>query len=88
VRNTGLAESWERDLRIQRGLCPLCRQPLLYVDRPPDSLTQWETWYRGIRTAIAHKAIVEQHSGWTTRRLVHVHCARRRPGDRAHDPDQ
>jgi RNA-directed DNA polymerase len=83
-----LAESWERDLRIQRGLCPLCGEPLLYVDRPPDSLTQWETWYRGIRTAIAHKAIAEYGSGRTTRRLVHVHRARRQPGDQAHDPDQ
>jgi RNA-directed DNA polymerase len=83
-----LAESWERDLRIQRGLCPLCGQPLLYVDRPPDSLTQWETWYRGIRKAITHKAIAEHHSSRTTRRLVHVHCARRHPGDQAHDPDQ
>jgi len=83
-----LAPSWERDLRIQQGLCPLCREPLLYVDNPPDSLTQWETWYRGIRTAIAHKAITEHRSGRTTRRLVHVHCARRHPGNQAHDTDQ
>jgi RNA-directed DNA polymerase len=83
-----LAESWERDLRIQRGLCPLCRGPLLYADRPPDSPTQWETWYRGIRKAIAHKAIAEHGSARTTRRLVHVHCARRHPGDQAHDTDQ
>jgi len=82
-----LAETWERDLRIQRGLCPLCGEPLLHVDRPPDSLTQWETWYRGIRKAIAHKAIAEHHSGRTTRRLVHVHCARHQI-DQAHDPDQ
>ncbi|MGI8311755.1 group II intron reverse transcriptase/maturase [Saccharopolyspora hattusasensis] len=83
-----LAESWERDLRIQQGRCPLCGEPLLYADRPPDSPTQWETWYRGIRKAIAHKAIAEHGSGRTTRRLVHVHCARRHPGDQAHDTDQ
>lgn len=83
-----LAQSWERDLRNQQGLCPLCGQPLLYVDRPPDSLTQWETWYRSIRKAIAHNAVVEHDSGRTTRRLVHVHCARRHPGDQAHHTDQ
>lgn len=83
-----LAPSWERDLRLQHGLCPPCGEPLLYVDRPPDSLTQWETWYRGIRKALTHKAIVEHDSGRTTRRLVHVHCARHHPGDQAHDTDQ
>lgn len=83
-----LAESWEPDLRIQRGLCPFCGEPLLYVDRPPDSLTQWETWYRGIRKAIAHNAIAGHGGSRTTRRLVHVHCARRHPGDQAHDTDQ
>ncbi|MGZ5366002.1 MAG: reverse transcriptase domain-containing protein, partial [Mycobacterium sp.] len=52
-----LAPSWERALRTQRGRCPLCAEPLLHVDDPPDSATQWETWYRGIRTALAHRAI-------------------------------
>lgn len=83
-----LAETWQRALRTQQGLCPLCKEPLLYVDTPPDSLTQWETWYRGIRKAIAHKAIAEHHNDRTTRRLVHVHCAQRHPGDQAHDTDQ
>jgi RNA-directed DNA polymerase len=83
-----LAPSWERDLRTQRGLCPLCGEPLLYADRPPDSPTQWETWYRGIRAAITHKAIVEHGSDRTTRRLVHVHCARRHPDADPHDTDQ
>jgi len=55
-----------------KGLCPLCKEPLLYVDHPPDSL----------------KAIVEQHNNRTTRRLVHVRCANRQPGDQAHDPNQ
>jgi RNA-directed DNA polymerase len=83
-----IAETWQRDLRIQQGLCPLCWEPLLYVDRPPDSLTQWETWYRGIRKALAHQAITERGSGRTTRRLVHAHCARRHPDGQAQDPDQ
>jgi RNA-directed DNA polymerase len=83
-----IADTWQRDLRIQRGLCPLCGEPLLYVDRPPDSLTQWETWYRGIRKALAHQAITERGSGRTTRRLVHTHCARRHPDGQTQDPDQ
>jgi RNA-directed DNA polymerase len=83
-----LADSWERALRLQQGLCPLCREPLLYVDSPPDSLTQWETWHRGIRKALAHQAITQLGSSRTIYRLVHLHCARRHPGAAAHDPDQ
>ncbi len=70
-----LAPTWERALRYQRGLCPLCRTPLLFTDRPPDSPHQWETWYAAIRKALAHKAIVE-HNSRTTPRLVHTHCTR------------
>ena len=63
-------------------------QPLLYVANPPDSCTQWETWYRGVRTAIAHRAITDNGSGRTIARLVHTDCARRHPGAGPHDPDQ
>ena len=83
-----LAQSWERALRVQHGLCPLCREPLLYVDDPPDSGTQWETWFKGIRTALAHKAITAHGSTRTTHRLVHAHCDRRHPDDPPHDTDQ
>jgi RNA-directed DNA polymerase len=83
-----LAPTWERALLAQRGLCHLCRQPLLHADDPPDSTTQWETWYRGIRKAITHRAIVETSSGRTIHRLIHTDCARRQPGATAHDPDQ
>jgi RNA-directed DNA polymerase len=82
-----IAESWERIVRTQRGLCPVCEESLLFTDCPPDSLTQWETWYRGIRTALAHQAITEQNSTRTTSRLVHAHCARRHPDDQTHSPD-
>src|SRR6266542_2350882 len=37
-----LAPSWQHALRVQHGQCPLCRQPLLYTDRTPDSLSQCE----------------------------------------------
>ena len=83
-----IMESWERLLRIQRGLCPLCGESLLFTDCPPDSLTQWETWFAGIRTALAHQAITEHSSGRTASRLVHAYCARRHPDDQAHDTDQ
>jgi RNA-directed DNA polymerase len=83
-----LAESWERLLRTQNGLCPLCRELLLYADRSPETPDQWETWYRGIRKAIAHKAIIEHGNNRTINRLVHVHCAKRRQSEQTHDPDQ
>lgn len=83
-----LAESWERALRTQHGLCPMCREPLLYVDDPPDSCTQWETWYKGIRKALAHQAITTHGSNRTTYRLLHAHCARRHPDDQPHGTDQ
>jgi RNA-directed DNA polymerase len=83
-----LAETWERALRTQHGLCPLCREPLLYVDDPPDSCTQWETWYKGIRTALAHQAITAHGNTRTTYRLVHAHCARRHPDAQPHGTDQ
>ncbi|MFU8855150.1 group II intron reverse transcriptase/maturase [Micromonospora sp. SL1-18] len=72
-----LAESWQRALRSQHGLCPLCREPLLYTDHIPDSPSQWETWYAAVRKAMTHQAITEHNSGRTTHRLVHAHCARR-----------
>jgi RNA-directed DNA polymerase len=72
-----LAESWQRALRVQHGLCPLCREPLLYTDHVPDSLSQWETWYAAVHKAMTHQAITEHDSTRTTHRLVHAHCARR-----------
>lgn len=83
-----LAPAWERALRIQHGLCPLCGAPLLHVDDPPDSCTQWESWYRGIRMAIAHRAITATGSGRTIHRLIHTDCARRHPGAATHEPVQ
>jgi len=79
-----LAPSWQHALRDQHGQCPLCREPLLYTDRLPDSLNQCETWHAAIRKAMIHQAITEHHSGRTKHRLVHAHCARRHPDDRPH----
>jgi RNA-directed DNA polymerase len=80
-----MAKAWQRDLRLQHGLCPLCREPLLFADHVPDSPSQWESWYTGIRKAIGHHAIV-LHTGRTTCRLVHAHCARRHLDDGSHNP--
>jgi RNA-directed DNA polymerase len=72
-----LAESWQRALRDQQGLCPLCKQPLLHTDSLPDSPSQWETWHATIRKAMTRQAITEHSSGRTKHRLTHAHCARR-----------
>ena len=83
-----IAQSWERLLRTQHGLCPLCGESLLFTDRPPDSLTQWETWFKGIEKALAHRAITEHGSSRTISRLVHAHCGRRHPDARTYGTDQ
>jgi RNA-directed DNA polymerase len=83
-----LAPSWQHALRDQQGQCPLCGEPLLHTDRIPDSPSQWETWYATVRKAMTRQAITEHHSGRTTHRLVHAHCARRHPDDRPHSTDQ
>jgi RNA-directed DNA polymerase len=67
-----LAPSWQRILRDQHGQCPLCREPLLFTDRLPDSPSQWETWYAGIRKAMTHQAITNTSSG----RTKHLRCPR------------
>jgi RNA-directed DNA polymerase len=82
-----LAPSWQHALRNQNGRCPLCGEPLLFTDRLPDSLHQWETWFAAIRKAMTRQAITE-HSDRTTHRLVHAHCARRHPDDTPHGTDQ
>ena len=83
-----LAPSWHRTLREQDGQCPLCREPLLYAGRVPDSPSQWETWYAAIRKAMTRQAITEHHSGRTRYRLVHAYCAHRHPDDGPHGTDQ
>jgi RNA-directed DNA polymerase len=75
-----LSPSWQTAVREQRGLCPLCRELLLFADRPPDSPAQWETWYAAIGKAMARQAITDTSTGRTKHRLVHAYCARRHPG--------
>lgn len=76
-----LAPTWQNALRDQHGLCPLCGELLLYADRAPDSLSQWEIWFAAIRKAMTRQAIADDSTGRTKHRLVHAHCARRHPDD-------
>jgi hypothetical protein len=72
-----LAPSAERAIRAQHGRCPLCGEPLLYADQPPDSPGQWETWFRVIRTAITRQVITVQTADDRTGdqpRLMHTAC--------------
>lgn len=81
-----LAETWTRRLRNQHGLCPECGQPLPDADRPPDTPTQWETWYADLRHTVIYQTTTRGNR--TTHRLVHTDCARSHPGDRTQPPDE
>jgi RNA-directed DNA polymerase len=75
-----------RLLDQQRGRCPLCGEPLLAVDQPPNSPSQWEAWWQHVvRRAIGHDELV--HHGRPGRpgnpdgvhtRLIHASCNRAR----------
>jgi len=78
-----LAPSTQRAVRAQRGRCPLCGELLLHADQPPESPSQWETWFRVIRTAITREAITVRTADGQTGdhhpRLMHTDCHRRHP---------
>src|SRR6266851_738334 len=78
-----LAPSTQRAMRAQRGRCPHCGEPLLHAGHPPDSPSQWETWFRVIRTAITREAITvhtaDGQTGDHHPRLMHTDCHRRHP---------
>ena len=78
-----LAPSTQHAMRAQRGRCPLCGEPLLHAGQPPDSPSQWETWFRVIRTAITRQAITVRTADGQTGdhhpRLMHTDCHRRHP---------
>lgn len=69
-------------LRAQGGLCPLCRDFLLYADHEPQSPREWEQWVKVVNRALRTKWIVaesvQRRTGVTVvTRLVHGHCLRR-----------
>jgi RNA-directed DNA polymerase len=70
-----------RLLARQAGHCPLCGEPLLTADQPPQSPEQWERWWLQVtRQAIAASYLV--HHGRPgpadddQTRLVHASCQR------------
>jgi RNA-directed DNA polymerase len=73
-----------RLLDRQRGCCPLCTDPLLTADQPPQSPREWERWWLTVtRKAIAHDYLVHdgrpgQRGGpdGDRTRLVHASCRR------------
>ncbi len=70
-----------RLLSRQDGQCPLCGDPLLSAEQPPQSPGEWEQWWLHVtRRAIAASYLV--HHGWPrpphddSTRLVHASCQR------------
>ena len=83
-----LAPTWQKALRDQQGLCPLCRELLLFADRAPDSPGQWETWYAAVGKAMTRQAITDTSTSRTKHRLVHAYCARRHPDGERNGTEQ
>ena len=89
-----LAPAWQKALRDQQGLCPLCRELLLFADRAPDSPGQWETWYAAVGKAMTRQAITDTSTSTSTstsrtkHRLVHAYCARRHPDGERNGTEQ
>jgi len=69
-------------LARQDGNCPLCGEPLLETDDPPQSPQGWEWWYLWVtRQALRADHLTYQHSPAADRRtyLAHAACKRRKP---------
>jgi RNA-directed DNA polymerase len=79
-----------RLLTKQDGRCPICGEPLLAVDQPPQSPQAWERWWLSVvKRAIAADYLAHHGRRGTPdgnrTRLVHTSCNRslqacRRPG--------
>jgi RNA-directed DNA polymerase len=70
-----------RLLTRQAGLCPLCGEPLLHADQPPQSPAQWEQWWHQVtRKAIAPSYLVRDRRPGppddARTSLVHASCYR------------
>jgi RNA-directed DNA polymerase len=69
-----------RLLTEQDGNCPLCGDPLLGPDQPPQSPHEWERWWLGTaRRAIAADHLTHGRGGMPDgnhTRLVHISCYR------------
>ncbi|MGF6889630.1 hypothetical protein ABH933_009191, partial [Nocardia sp. GP40] len=67
-----------RLLTEQGGCCPLCGDPVLSADQPPESPEDWERWWLAvIRRAITADHLTHHRQPDETRtRLVHTSCHR------------
>lgn len=66
-------------LTRQNGRCPLCGEPLIATDRPPQSPQAWERWWLSVvRRAIAADYLTHRDGqpDGTRTRLVHASCNR------------
>ncbi|MDP4511809.1 hypothetical protein [Nonomuraea turcica] len=67
-------------LTRQDGHCPLCREPLLAADQPPQSPHEWERWWLNVvKRAIATDYLTHERHGppdGKQTRLVHASCHR------------
>ncbi|MFE0091757.1 group II intron reverse transcriptase/maturase [Streptomyces sp. NPDC058991] len=67
----------------QKGLCPLCDQPLIGgAEYEPGNVREWIAWFDAMRRTLHthHFLIFKRHGGGDERtnlRLVHDHCHRR-----------
>jgi RNA-directed DNA polymerase len=80
-----------RLLAKQDGHCPLCGDPLLTADQPPQSPYDWTRWWLHItRRAIQHDYLVHHGKPGTPdgiqTRLVHAACQRRRTTHQPNPP--
>jgi RNA-directed DNA polymerase len=82
-----------RLLTRQDGTCPLCGDPLLNADQPPQSPEQWEQWWLHVtRKAIAASYLTHhgrpgpRHDDQT--RLVHASCQRGLQARQRRKPEQ
>ena len=82
-----------RLLTRQDGICPLCGDPLLNADQPPQSPDQWEQWWLHVtRKAIAASYLTHhgrpgpRHDDQT--RLVHASCQRGLQARQRRKPEQ
>jgi hypothetical protein len=62
-QDTTDAATW-RQLRRQRGRCPLCPGLLLHADREPQGPREWEQWLTATRRAIRKHAIRLSRGPW------------------------
>ncbi|MEU0484150.1 reverse transcriptase domain-containing protein [Streptosporangium sp. NPDC006013] len=67
-------------LAKQDGRCPLCGEPILTADQPPQSPHEWERWWLSVvRRAIAASYLTHERHGMPDgkrTRLAHTSCNR------------